>query len=216
MTSPVATARVVTISATYGAGGTLIAPAVAQRLGLPFADRLIPTQGIDPPSGEAVTEAELATEPRGALARSLTALAGAWVIPGPIDTVDMPERVRAEVEASIQRLVEDGGAVILGRAAAVVLEGKAHAFHVRLDGPRDRRAQRGSQWEHTDIATAGQHLKASDAARARYVKHLYRRDPADPTLYHLQLDTTVLPIDVCTDIVVTAAGAFWAEAAPIT
>jgi cytidylate kinase len=210
-----ATTRVVTISATYGAGGTFIAPAVAERLGIPFADRLIPMQGVDPTSGEAVTSAELATEPRGAFARSLAALSAGWVIPGPTDTNDLPERVRGEVESSIQRLIDDGGAVILGRAAAVVLEGKPHAFHVRLDGPRDRRARRGSQWEQIDVATAEQHLKASDAARARYVKHLYRRDPADPTLYHLQLDPTVLPIDVCTDIVATAAEAFWAGEAAI-
>jgi hypothetical protein len=45
------------------------------------------------------------------------------------------------------------------------------------------------------------------------VKRLYRRDPADPTLYHLTLDATVLPIEVCTDLVVTAADAFWAHEA---
>ena len=34
-------ARVVTVSATYGAGGALVAPLLAERLGVPFADRLI-------------------------------------------------------------------------------------------------------------------------------------------------------------------------------
>ena len=32
----------VTVAATYGAGGSVIAPAVAKRLGLPFIDRAIP------------------------------------------------------------------------------------------------------------------------------------------------------------------------------
>jgi hypothetical protein len=32
----------VTVAATYGAGGSVIAPAVAKRLGLPFIDRVIP------------------------------------------------------------------------------------------------------------------------------------------------------------------------------
>ncbi|MDQ1397927.1 MAG: hypothetical protein QOG64_3186, partial [Acidimicrobiaceae bacterium] len=33
---------VVTISAPYGAGGSIIGPAVAKRLGVPFIDRAIP------------------------------------------------------------------------------------------------------------------------------------------------------------------------------
>ena len=35
---------VVTLSASYGAGGPEIAPAVAERLGLPFHDRVIPVK----------------------------------------------------------------------------------------------------------------------------------------------------------------------------
>jgi cytidylate kinase len=185
-----ATTRVVTVSATYGAGGTVIAPAVAERLELPFADRLIPLQGATGPSGEAVNADELAGEPRSAFAEALASLAGGWVIPMPTDAGELPDHVRTQVESSIQDLVDRGGAVILGRAAAVVLRGQVGAFHVRLDGPVDRRAARGAEYEHCDLATARRHLDASDAARERYVKRLYRRDPADPTLYHLTLDAT--------------------------
>ncbi len=42
----------VTVAATYGAGGSVIAPAVAKRLGLPFIDRAIPVavaEEIDEP-----------------------------------------------------------------------------------------------------------------------------------------------------------------------
>jgi hypothetical protein len=39
--------RVVTISATYGAGGGLVGPAVADRLGVPFVDRAIPVAVAD-------------------------------------------------------------------------------------------------------------------------------------------------------------------------
>ena len=34
----------VTLSATYGAGGSVVGPALAQRLDAPFVDRLIPTE----------------------------------------------------------------------------------------------------------------------------------------------------------------------------
>ena len=39
--------HVVTISATYGAGGALVGPAVAERLGVPFVDRAIPVAVAD-------------------------------------------------------------------------------------------------------------------------------------------------------------------------
>lgn len=207
------TARVVTVSATYGAGGTVIAPAVAERLDLPFADRLIPLQGTSAPSGEAVTPDELAGEPRSAFAAALSTLALNWVTPVPTDVGALHDELRTQVEASIRDLVAGGGAVILGRAAAVVLAGDPRAFHVRLDGPVERRTARGAAHEGCDLDTARRHLDASDAARVRYVKRLYRRDPADPSLYHLTLDTTVLTVAACADLVVAGAEAFWTHQA---
>jgi shikimate kinase len=37
----------VTIAATFGAGGSVIGPAVAKRLGLPFVDRAIPASLVE-------------------------------------------------------------------------------------------------------------------------------------------------------------------------
>ena len=52
---PAADARFVTLSATYGAGGSVIGPLLAPRVGLPFADRLIQRGDVPAhPSGEGV------------------------------------------------------------------------------------------------------------------------------------------------------------------
>lgn len=207
-------ARVVTISATYGAGGTLVAPQVADRLGLPFADRLIPTQRDEATrSGEGATDEETAAQPPSRLAESLGLFAAGWLIPTPTDAGELPDDVRQKVEASIQELVDSGGAVILGRAAAVVLAGRPNAFHVRLDGPEDRRAELGAAWEGVDVETARDHLRRTDALRVRYVRRLYRRNPDEASLYHLVLDSTVLGVDGTTDVVATAAEAFFSRTA---
>jgi cytidylate kinase len=50
-------------------------------------------------------------------------------------------------------------------------------------------------------------LDDNDRARTAYVKHFYRRDPADPALYDLVIDSTRLAAAACTDIIVTAAHA---------
>ena len=50
-------------------------------------------------------------------------------------------------------------------------------------------------------------LDETDRARVAYVKHFYNRDPHDSRLYHLVLDSTALPVEVCVDLIATAAGA---------
>ena len=46
----------------------------------------------------------------------------------------------------------------------------------------------------------------NDRARVAYVRHFYRRDPADVSLYHLVLDSRG-PVATCVDLIVSAAEA---------
>jgi cytidylate kinase len=202
--------RVLTISATYGAGGAVAAPLLARRLGLPFADRLINPRGTTVGSEEQITQQELDDQPRSSLLDGLLLLGTAWSsVPATLDAQDSPERLRAAVETSIATFLDTGGAVILGRAAAAVIGRRAGAFHVRLDGPPERRARRGATWEGIGVDVARAHLTKTDVARARYVQRLYGRDPADAKLYHLVLDSTVISLDALVELVAAAAEAAW-------
>ena len=71
----------------------------------------------------------------------LVHLAPGMNLPTP-DAADMRDQLRDRVAASIRLLVDNGGAVLLGRAGAVVLAGHPGVFHVRLDGPVERRLVR--------------------------------------------------------------------------
>ncbi|MFI6521856.1 AAA family ATPase [Spirillospora sp. NPDC050679] len=208
-------ARVVTISATFGAGGASLGPAVAARLGLPFVDRAIPVE-VAAAIGCSLEEA-LAHDGRAesGLGRIL---AGAARLPGVsfggMD-VHVPDRVIvpeeefvARTEQVIVRTAEAGG-VLLGRAAALVLAGRGDALHVRLDGPRERRLERAAAAgaDGTPQREVERMLDANDRARAAYVKHFYGADPADPRLYHLVIDTTRVPEPAAVEIIVTAARA---------
>ncbi len=202
--------RLVTISATFGAGGSVVAPLLAERLGLPFADRLLAISGPGPDrTYEEISERALDQPVRGGLLEGLGLITGDWGVPPIAGTDERPGQVQAQVEASLRSLLETTGGVVLGRAAAVPLAGHPRVFHVRLDGPVDRRARRGALWEGIDIETARAQLHETDAARARYVKRLYRRDPADPSLYHLILDPTAMGADPVVDVIASAAAAFW-------
>jgi cytidylate kinase len=204
--------RVVTVSATYGAGGSVVAPRLAERLGIPFADRLIPPRGTTTdPTGEQLSDEEREeTTRRGFFAR-LAHLTGGFGFPVP-DVADLRGPVRAQVEASITRLADGAGGVILGRGASLVLAGHPTAFHVRLDGPEERRCRQAMSIEGIDASTALDRLKETDRARAQYVSRLYERDAADFRLYHMILDSTVIPLNSCVDVIDMAALAFWKTA----
>src|SRR3954468_9655582 len=126
----------VTLSAAYGAGGSRIGPALAQKLGVEFLDRAIPTAVADRlhvPLDNALAHDESLGDAVGRLASVfslLPELAGAAAQAG----FHAGEDYRRETENLIREHSRDG-AVILGRAAAVILRTSPGALHVRLDGP---------------------------------------------------------------------------------
>ena len=204
--------RVVTVSATYGAGGSVIAPQLADRLQMPFYDRL--THGPETRSPERIeerlTEEERSQSPPGRLVASLSHLSGALGIPVPgAGDLDPNNELRQKVAESIWRIAETGGGVILGRGASAVLAVHPTTFHVRLDGPVDRRVQQGARIEDVSEEVARAHQVDTDKAWTRFVQRLFDRDPADPRLHHLIVDTTAIPLSDAVDLIAGAATAFW-------
>jgi hypothetical protein len=187
----------------------VVAPRLAERLGLQFADRLIPPRTTKPSrNGEHLSDEERAEATRHGFFSRLAHLTGGFGFPVP-DAVDLRGPVRAQVEASITEIAGGPGGVILGRGAALVLAGHPTAFHVRLDGPEERRCRQAMSIEKTDTATALDRLRETDRARARYIERMYDRDPADPVLYHMILDSTAIPLDTCVDVIEMSALASW-------
>lgn len=148
----------VTISAPYGAGGGVIAPEVAERLGVPFLDRAIAGEvanRLDMSVAEVLEREDTVGTSHGigkllAGMASLGAIVGAASPdPGAEGEEADEETFQREAERAVRELTETGDGVILGRAAALMLADRAGALHVRLDGPRrsaprTSHAQRGS------------------------------------------------------------------------
>jgi cytidylate kinase len=202
--------RLITVSASYGAGGSIVAPALADRLGLPFLQRVTTSEGhvAEPgPCDEQLSAEEVRATPVHRLLAHLTQAMPAGPTQSPPSTHHQDDHLRGHGEAGIHRLLADGGgAVILGRAAAVVL-GKDRGFHVRLDGPAERRIVQGAVVEDISEEKARERLRAADKARTAYVRRLYRTDPADASLYHLVIDSTAMPLDAVIELILTAARA---------
>ena len=200
-----ATPPLVTISAAYGAGGSRVGPVLARRLGVEFLDRAIPTQVADRlhvALEDALAHDEALGDAIGRLASSfalLPELAGAMVQAG----VLAGEDYRRETERLI-REHRAGGAVILGRAGAVILRDDPSALHVRLDGPPERRIEQAMELEGLSREDAERLRRDGDRAREAYVRHFYGCDARDPALYHLVIDSTALPVDTVVEIIAAA------------
>ena len=200
--------RLITVSAAYGAGGSVVAPALAQRLGVPFLQRVTTTAGqlTDvAPCHERLVEEEAKITPANRLLASFTYSMPVGPTQSPLSARHQDDDLRCGAEAEINQLLAGGG-VILGRAAAVVL-GKDRGFHVRLDGPPDRRIALGATIESVSQEQARAHMQTADTARTAYVRRLYRADPADPALYHLVIDSTAIPLDAVIELILAASHA---------
>ena len=201
--------RVVTISASYGSGGSYVGPRVAERLEVPFMDRAIPgevAQRLAVPLREAVRHDESAGS---VLERFVRALAPAGLPFGarPVLEHECVDDIafRDATEQVIREQAADTGSVILGRAAALILKEHPGALHVRLHGPKAARAERAMEAEGIGREEAERRLTDNDRAREAYVQHFYGADARDPHLYHLSIDSTAIDLDCCVDMIVTAA-----------
>jgi cytidylate kinase len=204
-------ASVITISATFGAGGSVVGPAVAERLGLPFIDRAIPVAvatEIGCTLEEALAHDDRAERGIGRIiagaARLPNVTLGGMDVYLPDGALVPEQEFVARTERVLEKITEG---VVLGRAGAVVLAGRPNTLHVRLDGRPDRRLDKVAASFGLGRREAERMLDDNDRARAAYVKHFYRVDPADPGLYHLVLDGARLPESTCADLVAAAARA---------
>lgn len=202
------TGTVVTISAPYGAGGATVGPAVAERLGVPFLDRAIPSavaRTLAVPLDEALAKDERAETRIG---RVLAALAATATLPGYVPEATVPaDAFREETERVILEAAAETGCVVLGRAAVIVLREHPRALHVCLHGPLDRRVAQALAQSTQDEATVRKLVLDSDRNREAYYRHFYRADPDDLSLYHLAIDATVLDLGTCADLIVAASRA---------
>src|SRR3954452_6340125 len=115
--------KIVTISAAYGAGGAIVGPQLAERLGVQFLDRAIPSEvaarlAIPEAVSAARDEAIGSLLSRVALRLAPIGLAfGAEAAPDAVDE----EAYRRTTEDLIREHAASGDLVVLGRAAALVL-----------------------------------------------------------------------------------------------
>lgn len=201
---------VITISSSFGSGGSVVGKRVAEALGWELVNRAITVEvasqlSLDLEVAEAHDE-RVETGWHRLLENFAIYMSHIPESSPARDPIADEVRLRRATEALLREYSEKR-AVIIGRAAAIVLSDSAKAVHVRLDGPREARLKQGAQALGLSFAEAQVKLTQTDRARAAYVREMYDRDWRDPSLYHLVIDSTSFSLDTCSALVLSAAQA---------
>ncbi len=160
-------------------------------------------------SRESLTEDEQTASPAGRFLSYFARAASVGAMMAPDTVIDDDDAIRQRTEEGLRPLAAGAPAVLLGRAGAVVLATRPRAYHVRLDGPAERRVAWAASHEQLELESTKRRQAEADKARSQFVKRLFRVDPADPRLYHLLLDPTVIGIEGAVRVVKLAAECFF-------
>ena len=192
--------KIITISREFGSGGRTIGRQVAERLGIPFYDKELVDE-IALESGFAPNYVEEHGE--HSPGRSLFAYAFApQGVPGVMNglsTADFLWSVQCNV---ILQLADQGPCVIVGRNADYILKDREDALHVFVFADEPFRAERIVRLYGESEKSPEARLHEKDKRRRVNYQHYTGRTWGQAQNYDLCLDTGVLGVEQCTDIIV--------------
>jgi cytidylate kinase len=203
---------VVTITRQYGAGGSLVARLVAERLEWTvidneFVGEVARRAGLPPEEIAAREERTPSLLERLAAALALSSpemfapAAAQGAEAGEDRLIRVTERVIAEAAAH-------GRVVLVGRGAAACLSAPAEgarALHVYVVAPRAERVKTVMARLGVDETAAARSVDEIDAARQRYLERYYRRRRDDASNYHLVVNTAWLDYEGAAHTIVELA-----------
>lgn len=185
--------RVITISREFGSGGRTIGRKVAEKLGIPCYDAEI-IEKIAEESG--YSGDYIRSEGEGASDRWLSNLfLNRTMGPTNQDTIWV---IQSRI---IRELAEKRPCVIVGRCADYVLRGQADLLNVFIHADPQKRAERIVREYGERDASPLERIREKDRRRAAYHRFYTDLKWGHAQNYHLCLDSGVLGIDKCADLI---------------
>ena len=202
---------VVTITRQYGAGGSLVAQLVAERLGWTvidneFVGEVAKRAGL--PAETVAAREERAPSLIERLAGALAVSAPEMFVPGASSEGGPDEEVLIRItERVIAEAAAHGRVVLVGRGATAYLgtaREAAQAVHAYVVAPRDVRIRTVMTRLGCGDAEAAKAVGDIDAARDRYLERYYGRKRDDASNYHIVVNTAWLGYEGAAELVVAA------------
>ena len=198
------TKKIITISRAFGSGGRSIGKEVAQRLGIPFYDKEL-VEAVAKESGFHADFIEEAGEYAPVNSSFLFSIA---VSPNPMSmmhTMSMADQLFVYQTNVIRSLADKGPCVIVGRCADYILREREDALHVFIHADMAYRAERIVRLYGETKQTPEKRLNDKDSKRKIYYKHYTNRNWGEAQNYHLCLNSGLIGVEKCVDIIVDVA-----------
>lgn len=198
--------KIITISREFGSGGRTIGRMVAQRLGIPFYDKeLVDQIAVESGFAPKFVEENGEHSPGSSLFSYAFAPQGVPGVMNGLSTADFLWNIQCSV---ILQLADKGPCVIVGRNADYILKDRQDAFHVFVFADIPFRADRIVRLYGESEKSPEARLQEKDKRRRVNYHHYTGRSWGQAQNYNLCLDTGILGIEQCTDIIVNAVNSF--------
>ena len=192
--------KIITISREFGSGGRTIGRKVAEELGIPFYDKeLVDQIALESGFSPKFVEEHGEHSPGKSLLSYAFAPQGIPGVMNGLSTADFLWNIQCNV---ILQLADKGPCVIVGRNADYILKDRQDALHVYVFADAPYRAERIVRLYGDSEKTPEQRLAEKDKRRRVNYQHYTGRTWGQAQNYDICLDTGVLGIEQCTDIVV--------------
>jgi cytidylate kinase len=195
---------VVSISRQYGAGGRAVGEKIAERLGYRLVDRAILTEVARKAGVTVRSVQDVEQEAGGLLSRLVNELvkASPYVrnLPDYSATFD-EEAYRAFLRKVIGEMAAQGNVVIIGRGSQLILRDNPAAVRVLLVAKEEDRIQRLMRHYKLEREKAEQVARREEKKRQAFLKAFEAGDPADASLYHLVINTSLVNLDLAAGLV---------------
>jgi cytidylate kinase len=184
--------RLVTIEREFGCGAASIARQLAERLGWKLWDHLLTEEiariaQVDPSAVKRCDERMDSRLHRLAKVFWRGSYERSSHLGNQIFDTD---RMMAMMQDIMDRIGQEGNAVIVGRGAPFFLREHPDSFHVFLYAPRAEKIRRTIADGHSR-EEAEEMVDTVDRERMAYVKHYFNADWPTRSLYHMMMNTAV-------------------------
>ncbi|WP_029323793.1 cytidylate kinase-like family protein [Butyrivibrio sp. AE3004] len=191
--------NIITISRQFGAGGSTIGQAVADRLGFYYCDKdmiLKAAMECGSLSPSEVRQYDERVPREFGFGQSL------------FDFYNKPldERLFNAQREAIKKVAEKGNCVIVGRNANIILEEYDRTLHVFISATEHFRLNRMKE-KMPDMTEEKilEHLRSVDKTREKYCKYYTHTLFGNAAYYDLSVKSSTLGIDNCIDLICRAA-----------
>lgn len=191
--------KIITISREFGSGGRTVGRMVAERLGVPFYDKeLVEQVALESGFASKFVEENGEHSPGISLFSYAFAPQGVPGVMNGLSTADFLWNIQCSV---ILQIAEKGPCVIVGRNADYILKDRPDTLHVYVFADEPFRAERIVRLYGESEKSPEARLREKDKRRRLNYQHYTGRTWGQAQNYDICLDTGVLGVEQCVDIV---------------